>query len=62
VPQVTAQFKLTYIFHDTDFDELLKDYIPRSSKVFYENVMMSYTLPLINSSIGVPIAFIKRNV
>ncbi len=50
------------IFHDTNFDELLKDYIPRTSKSFYEkrnDELYAISLPLKKFSIGVPIALSK---
>jgi len=50
------------IFQDTDFDELLKDYIPRSSKSFYEkrnDELYAISLPFNKFSIGVPIALSK---
>lgn len=50
------------IFHNTNFDELLKDYIPRTSKSFYEkrnDEMYAITLPVTKFSIGIPIALSK---
>lgn len=50
------------IFYNTDFDELLQDYIPRSSKSFYEkrnDQMYALTLPFEKLKIGVPIALSK---
>jgi NTE family protein len=50
------------IFYNTDFDELLQDYIPRSSKSFYEkrnDQMYALSLPFDKLKIGVPIAFSK---
>ena len=50
------------IFYNTDFDELLQDYIPRSSKSFYEkrnDQMYALTLPFNKLKIGVPIALSK---
>lgn len=50
------------IFEYTDFDELLKDYIPRTSKSFYEkrnDELYALTLPFNNFKIGVPIALSK---
>ncbi len=50
------------IFYNTDFDELLQDYIPRSSKSFYEkrnDQMYAISLPFNNLKIGIPIAFSK---
>ncbi|MGV3695968.1 patatin-like phospholipase family protein [Flavobacterium sp.] len=50
------------IFYNTDFDELLQDYIPRSSKSFYEkrnDQMYALTLPFNKLRIGIPIALSK---
>lgn len=50
------------IFYNTDFDELLQDYIPRSSKSFYEkrnDEMYALTLPFHKFKIGIPIALSK---
>lgn len=50
------------IFHATNFDELLKDYIPRNSKSFYEkrnDEIYAISLPFNKFSIGVPIALSK---
>ena len=50
------------IFYNTDFDELLQDYIPRTSKSFYEkhnDEMYSLTLPFQNLKVGIPIALSK---
>jgi len=50
------------IFFNTDFDELLQDYIPRSSKSFYEkrnDEMYAITLPFHKLKIGIPIALSK---
>ena len=50
------------IFYNTDFDELLQDYIPRSSKSFFEkrnDQMYALTLPFDKLKIGVPIALSK---
>jgi NTE family protein len=50
------------IFKNTDFDELLQDYIPRSSKSFYEkrnDQMYALTLPFQKLKIGIPIALSK---
>ena len=47
------------IFHDTNFDELLSDYIPRESKSFYEkhnDELYALTLPFDKLTIGIPIA------
>ncbi len=50
------------IFTNTDFDELLQDYIPRSSKSFYEkrnDQMYALSLPFNKFKIGIPIALSK---
>ena len=50
------------IFRVTNFDELLQDYIPRSSKSFYEkqnDELYAISLPFKKFSIGVPIALSK---
>lgn len=50
------------IFYNTNFDELLQDYIPRSSKSFYEkrnDQMYAITLPFNKLKIGIPIAYSK---
>jgi len=50
------------IFYNTNFDELLQDYIPRSSKSFYEkrnDQMYALSLPFNKFKIGIPIAFSK---
>jgi NTE family protein len=50
------------IFYHTDFDELLQDYIPRSSKNFYEkknNEVYAVVLPFHKFKIGIPIALSK---
>jgi NTE family protein len=50
------------IFYNTDFDELLQDYIPRSSKSFYEkrnDQMYAITLPFNKLKVGIPIALSK---
>jgi NTE family protein len=50
------------IFYNTDFDELLQDYIPRSSKSFYEkrnDQMYALILPFDKLKIGIPIALSK---
>ncbi len=47
------------IFTDTDFDALLSDFIPRSSKTFYEkknDEMYAITLPFNKMRIGIPTA------
>ena len=50
------------IFYNTDFDQLLQDYTPRSSKSFYEkrnDEMYAITLPFNKFKIGIPIALSK---
>lgn len=50
------------IFTNTNFDELLSDYIPRTTKSFYEkrsDEMYAFTLPFNKFSIGIPIALSK---
>ena len=50
------------IFHDTNFDELINDFIPRSSKSFYEkrnDESYALTLPFNNFRIGIPEALSK---
>ncbi|MGL2965570.1 patatin-like phospholipase family protein [Flavobacterium sp. XGLA_31] len=50
------------IFYNTNFDELLQDYIPRSSKSFYEkrnDEMYALSLPFNKLKIGIPIALSK---
>lgn len=50
------------IFKNTNFDELLQDYIPRSSKSFYEkknDEMYAISLPFNKFKVGVPIALSK---
>lgn len=50
------------IFYNTNFDELLQDYIPRSSKSFYEkrnDQMYAITLPFNRFKVGIPIALSK---
>jgi NTE family protein len=50
------------IFTATNFDELLNDFIPRSSKNFYEkrnDELYALTLPFQNAKIGIPSALTK---
>ncbi len=50
------------IFRATNFDELVKDYIPRNSKNFFEkrnDEMYAFTLPVNNFKIEVPTALSK---
>ena len=54
--------QLDSIFNATNFDELLQDYIPRSSKSFYEkrnDEIYALTLPFQNFKIGFPLAYSK---
>lgn len=54
--------QLDSIFSNTNFDELLQDYIPRSSKSFYEkrnDEIYSLILPFQNFKIGFPLAYSK---
>lgn len=50
------------IFKVSDFDQLLKDYIPRSSKNFYEkenDEKYALTLPFDNWKVGIPYSYSK---
>ena len=50
------------VFQATDFDALLNDYIPRSSKNFYEkrnDEMYAFTLPFKKLKIGIPTSLSK---
>ncbi len=50
------------IFRETNFDELIQDYIPRSSKSFFEkrnDERYAITLPFNKFSIGIPLAYSK---
>ena len=50
------------IFRVSDFDRLLKDYIPRSSKNFYEkenDERYALTLPFDKGKIGIPYSYSK---
>jgi NTE family protein len=50
------------IFQNTNFDELIQDYIPRSSKSFYEkrnDEMYAISLPFNKFKIGIPLALSK---
>ena len=50
------------IFKNTNFDELLQDYIPRSSKSFFEkrnDEMYALALPVNKFKVGIPIALSK---
>jgi len=47
------------VFHETDFDKLLSDFIPRASKNFYEkrnDELYAFTLPFNKLRIGIPTA------
>ena len=49
--------QLDSIFKDTDFDALIKDYVPRNNKTFYEknnDEIYALTLPFQNLKISVP--------
>ena len=51
------------IFRSTNFDALLSDYVPRSSKTFYEkrnDEMYAFSLPLKKMRIGIPTSLSKR--
>ena len=57
-----SAMQIDSIFHNTNFDELLKDYIPRSSKSFYEkhnDELYAISLPFNKFNLGVPIALSK---
>lgn len=48
------------IFSNTDFDQLIQDYIPRPSKSFFEkrnDEMYAITVPFNKFKVGVPLAF-----
>jgi NTE family protein len=50
------------IFQNTNFDELLKDYIPRTAKSFYEkhnDELYAISLPFNKFKVGVPVALSK---
>jgi len=50
------------IFRNTDFDELLKDYIPRSSKNFFgkrNDELYAFSLPFNKFRVGIPTALSK---
>ena len=50
------------IFRSTNFDALLSDYVPRSSKTFYEkrnDEMYAFSLPLKKMRIGIPTSLSK---
>lgn len=54
--------QLDSIFSHTNFDELLQDYIPRTSKSFYEkrnDEMYAISLPFNKFTVGVPLALSK---
>jgi NTE family protein len=54
--------QLDSIFSNTNFDELLQDFVPRSSKSYYEkknNDLYAITLPFNKFSIGIPLALSK---
>lgn len=50
------------IFHETDFDQMLQDYIPRTSKNFYEkqnDERYAFSLPFTGFKIKIPISLSK---
>lgn len=50
------------VFHATDFNELLQDFIPRSSKNFYgkrNDELYAISLPFNNFKIGIPASYSK---
>ena len=54
--------QLDSIFSNTDFDELLQDFVPRTSKSYYEkknNDLYAITLPFKKFSIGIPLSLSK---
>ena len=54
--------QLDSIFRDTDFNNLIKDYIPRSSKNFYEkrnDELYAFSLPVNNFKVGIPLSLSK---
>ena len=54
--------QLDSIFTNTNFDELIQDYIPRTSKSFYEkrnDEMYAISLPFNKFSLGVPLSLSK---
>ena len=54
--------QLDSIFRDTDFNNLITDYIPRSSKNFYEkrnDEMYAFSLPVNNFKVGIPLSLSK---
>ncbi len=51
--------QLDSIFSETDFDELLQDFVPRTSKGYYEKKnddLYAFTLPFKKFSIGIPLS------
>jgi len=54
--------QLDSIFRDTDFNNLITDYIPRSSKNFYEkrnDELYAFSLPVNNFKVGIPMSLSK---
>jgi NTE family protein len=54
--------QLDSIFRDTDFNNLINDYIPRSSKNFYEkrnDELYAFSLPVNNFKVGIPLSLSK---
>jgi NTE family protein len=54
--------QLDSIFRDTDFNNLITDYIPRSSKNFYEkrnDELYAFSLPVNKFKVGIPLSLSK---
>lgn len=54
--------QLDSIFKDTDFNNLITDYIPRSSKNFYEkrnDELYAFSLPVNKFKVGIPLSLSK---
>lgn len=54
--------QLDSIFRDTDFNNLITDYIPRSSKNFYakrNDELYAFSLPVNNFKVGIPLSLSK---
>ena len=54
--------QLDSIFRDTNFNNLITDYIPRSSKNFYEkrnDELYAFSLPVNNFKVGIPMSLSK---
>ena len=55
-------FQIDSLFHKTDFDKLMSDYIPRTSKNFYEkrnDEQYAIALPFSNLKLSIPTSFSK---